>query len=110
MDTEARQSAQSDRNGRSAKWPRAAIPMIAILILAVSAGIGGLCYDPAALTKPSDGMADNPAVRDFVKAVEFIEDNYAVTPDKCRLTRGAGLGMPHSPCPRSAFSGRRSLT
>src|SRR5262247_2517819 len=110
MDTEARQSAQSDRNGRSAKWPRDAIPMIAFLILAVSAGIGGLCYDPAALTKPSDGMADNPAVRDFAKAVEFIEDNYALTPDKERLTRGAVLGMLHSLDPHSGFYGRREFS
>src|SRR5262245_62208188 len=49
----------------SKKRPRAAILVIAILILAVSAGIGGFCYDSAALSKPSDGMADNPAVRDF---------------------------------------------
>src|SRR5262249_60189082 len=95
MATEAKQPPPADRNGRSAKWPRAAIPMIAFLILAVSAGIGGLCYDPAALTKPSDGMADNPAVRDFAKAVEFIEDNYALTPDKERLTRRASLRMLH---------------
>src|SRR5262245_23990586 len=131
MDTEARQSAQSDRDGRSAKrprrlsgasfklqsaiihskmWRRSAIPMIAILILAVSAGIGGLCYDPAALTKPSDGMADNPAVRDFAKAVGLIDDNYAVTPDKERLTRGAVLGMLHSLDPHSGFYGRREFS
>src|SRR5215510_8673248 len=60
----------------SKKRPRAAILVIAILILALSAGIGGLCFDPADLTKPSDGMADNPAVRDFAKAVEVIDDNY----------------------------------
>jgi carboxyl-terminal processing protease len=84
--------------------------MIAFLILAVSAGIGGLCYDPAALTKPSDGMADNPAVRDFAKAVEFIEDNYAITPDKERLTRGAVLGMLHSLDPHSGFYGRREFS
>src|SRR5688572_16804624 len=65
---------------RGKKWPRFAVPVIAILILAVSAGIGGLCYDPAALTRPSDGMADNPAVRDFARAIEFIEGNYAIAP------------------------------
>src|SRR5262245_56394727 len=73
------------RNPQSAvRSPRFAVPMITLLILAFSAGIGGLCYDPAALTKPSDGMAGNPAVRDFAKAVELIEGNYAVTPDKER--------------------------
>src|SRR5262247_1428172 len=94
----------------SKKRPRAAILVIAILILAVSAGIGGLCYDPTDLTKPSDGMADNPAVRDFAKAVEFIDDNYAVTPDKERLTRGAVLGMLHTLDPHSGFYGRREFS
>ena len=95
---------------QSKKRSRAAIPVIAILILAVSAGIGGLCYDSAALTKPSDGMADNPAVRDFAKAIECIEDNYALTPDKERLTRGAVLGMLHSLDPHSGFYGRREFS
>ncbi|HEU0175908.1 MAG TPA: S41 family peptidase [Blastocatellia bacterium] len=84
--------------------------MAAFLIVAVSAGIGGLCYDSAALTKPSDGMAGNPAVRDFAKAIELIEDNYAVTPDKERLTRGAVLGMLHTLDPHSGFYGRREFS
>jgi carboxyl-terminal processing protease len=84
--------------------------VIAILILAVSAGIGGLFYDPAAPTKPSDGMAGNPAVRDFAKAIEVIEDNYALTPDKERLTRGAVLGMLQSLDPHSGFYGRREFS
>jgi carboxyl-terminal processing protease len=94
----------------SKKRPRAAVPVIAILILGLSAGIGGLCYDPTDLTKPSDGMANNPAVRDFAKAVEFIDDNYAVTPDKERLTRGAVLGMLHTLDPHSGFYGRREFS
>lgn len=95
---------------RGKKWPRFAIPMVAVLVLAVSAGIGGFFYDPAALTKPSDGMADNPAVRDFAKAVGLIDDNYAVAPDKERLTRGAVLGMLHSLDPHSGFYGRREFS
>jgi len=55
-------------------------------------------------------MANNPAVRDFAKAIEFIEDNYAVTPDKERLTRGAVLGMLHSLDPHSGFYGRREFS
>jgi carboxyl-terminal processing protease len=94
----------------SKKQPRSAIPVIAILILALSAGVGGLCYDPAAPTKPSDGMANNPAVRDFAKAIEVIEDNYALTPDKERLTRGAVLGMLQSLDPHSGFYGRREFS
>src|SRR5262249_21311470 len=94
----------------SKRRPRAAIPVIAILILALSAGIGGLFYDPAAPTKPSDGMADNPAVRDFAKAIGVIEDNYVLTPDKERLTRGAVLGMLQSLDPHSGFYGRREFS
>src|SRR5262245_50993902 len=90
--------------------PRFAPPMIALLVLAVSAVIGGLYYDRAALTRPSDGMADNPAVRDFAKAIELIEGNYAVTPDKERLTRGAVLGMLHTLDPHSGFYGRREFS
>src|SRR5262245_29609647 len=101
---------QSNNPQSAIRNPRAAAPMIAILILALAAGIGGLFYDPTDLTKPSDGMADNPAVRDFAKAVEFIDDNYAVTPDKERLTRGAVLGMLHSLDPHSGFYGRREFS
>src|SRR6266511_2727467 len=98
----------------SKKRPRAAIPVIAILILALAAGIGGLFYDQAAPTKPSDGMADNPAVRDFAKAIEVIEDNNALTPDKERRNCGAILagcwisrsGWPRCFCRRGLRSSR----
>src|SRR5262249_58876114 len=129
MGIEVRQSIESDRNGRSAKLsrrlsgmgnrlqsaigrargPQSAIPITIILIIFTSALIGGLCYDSAELTEPSNEMADNPAVRSFVKAVQQIEDNYAVTPDKERLTRGAVLGMLHSLDPHSSFYGRREF-
>jgi carboxyl-terminal processing protease len=101
---------QSENPQTANPKPRFAVLMIALLIIAVSAGIGGLCYDPAALSKPSDAMADNPAVRDFVKAIGFIEDNYAVTHDKERLTQGAVLGMLHSLDPHSGFYGRREFS
>jgi carboxyl-terminal processing protease len=84
--------------------------MIAFLIVVVSGVIGGLCYDQTALTKPSDAMAGNPAVRDFAKAIDLIEDNYALIPDKERLTRGAVLGMLHSLDPHSSFYGRREFS
>jgi len=88
---------------------RSAIPITIILIIFVSGVTGGLYYDSAKLTEPSNEMADNPAVRSFVKAVQQIEDNYAVTPDKERLTRGAVLGMLHSLDPHSSFYGRREF-
>lgn len=131
MDTEARQSAQSDQKGSSANRPRRpsgklfklrftapqsgrnpryAILITGFLIVAVSGVIGGLFYDQAALTKPSDGMADNPAVRDFARAIQLIEDNYAGASDKERLTRGAALRMLHSLDPHSNFYGRREFS
>src|SRR5262245_33274661 len=42
---------QSENPQSAIRNPRFAIPVIAILILAFSAGIGGLFYDPAAPTK-----------------------------------------------------------
>jgi len=89
---------------------QSAIPITIILIIFTSAMIGGLYYDSANLTEPSNEMADNPAVRSFVKAIQQIEDNYAVTPDKERLTRGAVLGMLHSLDPHSSFYGRREFS
>lgn len=90
--------------------PHSAIPIAAFLIIAVSALIGGLFSDPAVSTRPSNEMASNPAVRDFAKAIQSIEDNYAITPDKERLTRGAVLGMLHSLDPHSGFYGRREFS
>src|SRR5215470_16872390 len=130
MGIEVRQSIESDRKGRSVKSTRrlfgmtnrlqsaiglsrgsqSAIPITMILIIFVSGVTGGLYYDSAKLTEPSNEMADNPAVRSFVKAVQQIEDNYAVTPDKERLTRGAVLGMLHSLDPHSSFYGRREFS
>ena len=104
MGIEAKQSVQSDRNKQSA------ILITAFLVITISAALGGLYYGSTILTKPSDEMADNPAVRDFVKAIQFIEDNYAVAPDKERLTRGAVLGMLHSLDPHSGFYGRREFS
>ncbi|HEY8459157.1 MAG TPA: PDZ domain-containing protein, partial [Blastocatellia bacterium] len=108
MNTEARQLPRPDRSAGSANQTR--ILVIAFLIIAVSGLIGGLCYDQATLTEPSDGMADNPAVRDFARAIDIIEDNYAMTPDKERLTRGAVLGMLHSLDPHSNFYDRREFS
>jgi carboxyl-terminal processing protease len=128
MGIEAKQPVQRRRNRQSSRslsgvisklqsainlrrfWPQSAIPITAFLIIIVSAVIGGLIADPALPTKPSDEMADNPAVRDFVKAIQSIEDNYAVIPDKERLTHGAVMGMLHSLDPHSGFYGRREFS
>jgi carboxyl-terminal processing protease len=82
----------------------------AFLVLAISSLIGGLFADPPVPAKPSDEMAGNPAVRDFVRAIDYIDNNYAVTPDKERLTRGAVLGMLHALDPHSNFFDRREFS
>ncbi len=89
---------------------RRSVPITAILIILISALICGYYSGPGELTAPSDEMAENPAVRDFVKAIQHIEDNYAITPDKERLTRGAVMGMLHALDPHSGFYGRREFS
>lgn len=124
MGIEAKQPVQRRRNRQSSRSlsgvisklqsairnPKSVISITAFLIIIISGVIGGLIADPALPTKPSDEMADNPAVRDFVRAIQSIEDNYAVTPDKERLTHGAVMGMLHSLDPHSGFYGRREFS
>lgn len=90
--------------------PQSSVLILAYSIIIISVLIGGFFSDPAIPTKPSNEMADNPAVRDFVKAIERIEESYVLTPDKERLTRGAVLGMLHSLDPHSSFYGRREFS
>ncbi|MCI0523819.1 MAG: S41 family peptidase [Acidobacteria bacterium] len=110
----AKQFVRSGRSERSViqsaiRNPQSAILIVVFLVIALSAVVGGFYADPSLPTKPSDEMADNPAVRDFVKAIQYIEDHYAVTPDRERLTRGAVLGMLHSLDPHSNFFDRREF-
>jgi carboxyl-terminal processing protease len=83
---------------------------ILILVIALAAAIGGLYAGAPLPTRPSDEMAGNPAVRDYVKALQYIEENYAVTPDKERLARSAVLGMLHALDPHSNFFDRREFS
>ncbi len=111
----AKQFVRSGRSGRSVvqsaiRNPQSAILIAAFLVITLSAVVGGFYADPSLPTKPSDEMADNPVVRDFVKAIQYIEDNYAVTPDRERLTRSAVLGMLHSLDPHSNFFDRREFS
>lgn len=111
----AKQFVRSGRSGRSViqsaiRNPQSAILIVVFLVIALSTVVGGLYVDPSLPTKPSDEMAGNPAVRDFVKAIQYIEDNYAVAPDRERLTRGAVLGMLHALDPHSNFFDRREFS
>jgi carboxyl-terminal processing protease len=111
----AKQFVRSGRSGRSViqsaiRNPQSAILIVVFLVIVLSAVVGGFYADPSLPTKPSDEMAGNPAVRDFVKAIQYIEDNYAVAPDRERLTRGAVLGMLHALDPHSNFFDRREFS
>ncbi len=78
----------------------------AVGILLISSVLGGAFWGGGETAGPSGDMANEPAVRDYTKAVQVIEDHYVVTPDKERLTRGALLGMLHVLDPHSNFYDR----
>lgn len=91
-------------------WPRPAILATVLAFAVAGAILGGIFGDVPEPTRPSDEMANNPAVRDFVKVLQTIEEQYAVTPDKERLTRGAVQGMLHALDPHSNFFDRREFS
>jgi len=82
----------------------------AVLLLGLAAFVGGIFGAPPEVNRPSDEMADNPVVRDFFKVLQIAEENYVVTLDKERLTRGAILDMLHSLDPHSNFFDRRDFS
>src|SRR5262245_64848629 len=82
----------------------------AVLLLGLSAFVGGIFGAPPEVNRPSDEMADNPVVRDFFKVLQMAEENYVVTLDKERLTRGAVQDMLHSLDPHSNFFDRRDFS
>ncbi len=84
--------------------------IVVLLILALSAVLGGLYGSAPPPDKPSEEMANTTVVRDFAQALQLIEDNYVVTPDKERLTRSSVSSMLHSLDPHSNFFDRRDFT
>jgi carboxyl-terminal processing protease len=95
--------------GEKKLWPQSAIKFAPLLLMAVSAVIGGLTGAPPPPNKPSEEMANQPVVRDFAKVLQLIEEHYVVAPDRERLTRGAVGGMLHSLDPHSNFFDRRDF-
>jgi carboxyl-terminal processing protease len=95
--------------GEKKLWPRSAIKFAPLLIMAVSAVIGGLTGAPPPPNKPSEEMANQPVVRDFANVLQLIEEHYVVAPDREPLTRGAIVGMLHSLDPHSNFFDRRDF-
>jgi carboxyl-terminal processing protease len=96
--------------GKIGLRPRSAIKFAPLLILVVSAIIGGLTGAPPPPNKPSEEMANQPVVRDFAKVLQLIEERYVVTPDRERLTRGAVGEMLHKLDPHSNFFDRRDFS
>jgi carboxyl-terminal processing protease len=91
------------------RWPRTATLLAALSVVAICAIAGGFYGSSPASNKPSEEMANDPLVRNFVNALQMIEEHYVVTPDKERLTRGAVGGMLHSLDPHSNFFDRRDF-
>ncbi len=91
-------------------WPRPAILAVAAVFLIGGGILGGWFGDAPVPSKPSDEMAGNPAVRDFVRILGTIEEHYAVAPDKERLTHGAVLGMLRTLDPHSNFYDPREFS
>lgn len=83
--------------------------LIAAVTLGLGALIGGVAGRVPLPSAPSNEMADNPAVRDFARAMQLIEEAYATTPDKERLTRSAVQAMLHQLDPHSNFFNRRDF-
>jgi len=81
-----------------------------VLLLGLAAIIGGILGAPPEVNRPSDEMANNPVVRDYFKVLQLAEENYVLTLDKERLTRGAVLEMLHSLDPHSNFFDRRDFS
>src|SRR5215475_9758681 len=81
-----------------------------VLLLGLAAIIGGILGAPPEVNRPSYEKANNPVVRDYFKVLQLAEENYVLTLDKERLTRGAVLEMLHSLDPHSNFFDRRDFS
>lgn len=101
-ETESR--TKPERRGRQVvRW-------LAGAILVLAAGLGAFYGESTAPTRPSQEMAKQPVVRDFVRVLDLIDEQYVVTPDRERLTRGAIVGMLHALDPHSNFFDRREFS
>jgi carboxyl-terminal processing protease len=96
--------------GKTNLWPRSPMKFAPLLVLVVSAIIGGLTGAPPPPNKPSEEMANQPVVRDFARVLQVIEEHYVIAPDRERLTRGAIVEMLHQLDPHSNFFGRRDFS
>jgi carboxyl-terminal processing protease len=89
---------------------RGTILAVALSVMAICAVAGVFFGDAPEPTVPSKEMANDPVVQAYVQALEQVEENYGIAPDKERLMRGAVLGMLHSLDPHSGFFDRREFS
>lgn len=82
--------------------------MIAAVV--VGAVLGGIYGDPIEQSRPGRSMANDRIVKDYVRAIQALEDRYVVPPDKERLTRTSIMRMLHTLDPHSNFFGRRDFS
>lgn len=98
-----RQSGKLDKR----RWTVLAVTLTVLLISAIVGLFWGDAPEP---TQPSKEMANDPIVQSYLQAMAQIEENYAGTPDKERLTRGSVLRMLHSLDPHSGFFDHREFS
>lgn len=94
------------------EWARAqgAVPPMMIAAVVVGAVLGGIYGDPIEQSRPGRSMANDRIVKDYVRAIQALEDRYVVPPDKERLTRTSIMRMLHTLDPHSNFFGRRDFS
>src|ERR1051326_7739390 len=86
--------------------------IVAMLVLVLGSVAGGVFSGKHRMPVTPNGLPHDEVValtRDFSDALQLIDDNYTVTPDKERLTKTSVLGMLHTLDPHSSFFDRREF-
>ena len=83
--------------------------VVAILVLGLGSIAGGRLVSHTVRVIPDEFSGNHALTRDFASALQIIEDNYVVLPDKERLTKTSILGMLHTLDPHSSFFDRREF-
>lgn len=84
--------------------------LLAVLLIAAGAALGGRYGPPAAPESARDESPANPALESFAQALAIIESQHVSAPDKRQLLRGAVLGALHTLDPHSSFFDRREFS
>ncbi|HZS05146.1 MAG TPA: S41 family peptidase [Blastocatellia bacterium] len=82
---------------------------VAVLLIVSGALAGGVVSRWQARTTAKADAPDSEVTQNFNEAVQLIEDNYVVEPDRERLTKASISGMLHTLDPHSNFFDRREF-